>query len=108
MKKSFKRKARKSPAKESRATLTAANMPAGLRHTIAGQEFSVHESEVVKWLTGQPEILQALFDHYRGLGAIVFDSESGTWRGKGMTNAVITNAADGSATKDPHQSAFGA
>ncbi len=25
-----------------------------------------------------------------------------------LANAVITNAADGSATKDPHQSAFGA
>lgn len=36
------------------------------------------------------------------------EAEIGLWEYQLSTNAVITNAADGSATKDPHQSAFGA
>ncbi len=47
--------------------------------------FDIKQSEVVKWLCDQPEILQALFDFYRERGAIIYDVESGTWRGVGVS-----------------------
>lgn len=60
--------------------MSAKEMPP-LPHSKSGISFSVFESEVVRWLTEQPEILQYLFDKVRSRGYIVYDSETKMWRG---------------------------
>jgi hypothetical protein len=68
----------KKPTPASRA---ASVMPQ-LSHSIEGAEFDIRQSEVVQWLINQPEILQAAFEWYRSIGAIVFDPETKTWKGR--------------------------
>jgi hypothetical protein len=65
-------------SKASRALKRAAQMPP-LRHTQRGHEFDIAKSEVVRWLCEQPEILLAMFNHYKDQGAIVF--RDGHWQG---------------------------
>jgi hypothetical protein len=68
------------PEKASKATLIAASMPR-LKHKIDDADFDIDQSEVVNWLVRQPEIRQSMFNHFKDLGAIIFDGESRTWRG---------------------------
>lgn len=55
-----------------------------LRHKTT-DSFDPRESEVIQWLIQQPDILNYLFDAVRGNqyreSPIVYDSETGTWRG---------------------------
>ena len=53
-----------------------------LRHKV-GEEFDIMESEVADWLCSQPEIRQYIFDAAKETGAIVYNAETGTWRGAG-------------------------
>ena len=61
----------------------AKNMPP-LKHK-TGEEFDPKDSEVVRWLIQQPEILNYLFDAVRGNKyrepAIIYDPETKTWQG---------------------------
>jgi len=50
-----------------------------LRHSIPGEPFRMENSEVVKWLLRQPEVLQYLFDKAKVY--LVYDAATGTWRG---------------------------
>lgn len=68
------------PSKVSKAMLVACKMPA-LRHK-TDKAFDISKSEVVDWLSAQPEIRQALFDRYHDSGCILFDPDSKTWKGK--------------------------
>lgn len=52
-----------------------------LRHSIPGQPFDILKSEVVRWLFARPEIAQYVFDKVNYAKDIVYDPESGTWRG---------------------------
>lgn len=56
-----------------------------LKHKIDGQDFDPRKSEVLKWLTQQPDILNYLFDAVRGNqyreSPIVYDPDKGTWKG---------------------------
>ena len=63
----------------SKALLAAAQMPP-LQHKIE-EPFDIRNSQVLNWLLGQREILQAAFDYYRTQGAIIFDQETKTWKG---------------------------
>ena len=56
------------------------NMPP-LRHSIPGQEFNIHNSEVICWLINQPEVLNYIWNNIKNSGTVVYDSESGTWQG---------------------------
>lgn len=67
--------------KDSQAFATACTMPSGLKHQPEA-EFDWHKSEVVDWLLNQPEVRKYFFDKCNTAGAIVFDQESGTWKGK--------------------------
>lgn len=58
----------------------ARNMPP-LRHSFPDQAFDWMDSEVCRWLVHRPEIRKLVFDAVRDRGCIVFDPESGTWRG---------------------------
>ncbi len=66
--------------KNSKQFLAARKMPE-LRHSIPGQPFDIRESEVVRWLVQQPEIMQYVFDKLNYSGDIVYDRERGTWKG---------------------------
>lgn len=69
--------------KDSNAFPVASNMPAGLKHwPDAPDLYDPAKSEVIKWLIGQPEVLQYLFFKCTTAKAIVFDPETKTWRGK--------------------------
>jgi hypothetical protein len=63
----------------SKALLSAAQMPP-LQHKTQ-EPFDIRKSPAVKWLTDRSEILQAAFDYYKDRGAIVFDKNTGTWKG---------------------------
>lgn len=51
-----------------------------LRHTV-NEHFDIHTSEVVKWLVSQPDIMQKVFNFARNNSVIVYDSDTGEWRG---------------------------
>jgi hypothetical protein len=46
-----------------------------------GYGFDIKRSEVCKWLTRQPEVLQELFNWAKNGDAIEYDVETRTWRG---------------------------
>ena len=58
----------------------ACEMPE-LRHSVPGEEFDVMRSEVAEWLCSLPEVRQRVFDRAKDARLIVYDGESGTWRG---------------------------
>lgn len=68
------------PEKATKAQLAATLMPA-LKHSDPTDQFHISKSDVVKWLRDQPAILQAMFNFYKDSGAIIFDKETGLWRG---------------------------
>ena len=43
--------------------------------------FSYGGSDVVKWLTANPEVQRWLFDAVRSAGLIVYDESEQTWKG---------------------------
>jgi hypothetical protein len=64
-----------------KAFKAAAKMPP-LYHQMPNQEFDYAKSEVIDWLCEQSEIRRAMFDYYRSALCIVFDKETGTWKGR--------------------------
>ena len=52
-----------------------------LRHAIPRRLFSLEKSEVVKWLISIPAAQIYLFNRAKDSGAIVYDPDTGTWRG---------------------------
>ena len=51
-----------------------------LKHTV-GDRFDIRTSEVVKWLVNQPEIMQKIFNFAMNEKTIVYDPDTGEWRG---------------------------
>jgi len=51
-----------------------------LRHKV-GDKFDVNTSEVVKWLVSQPEIKSKIFNMAQSRQLIVYDPNTGEWRG---------------------------
>jgi hypothetical protein len=70
--------------KKSDLTKIVRKMPR-LRHSIPGQDFDPQKSEVLTWLSTQPEIAQdfaeRLFDRLRHSGDLTFDANTRTWAG---------------------------
>lgn len=46
--------------------------------------FDISNSQVIRWLTAQPEVQQWLFDTLRSRKLIVFDAATGLWHGAGI------------------------
>jgi hypothetical protein len=67
--------------KSSKAFEAASKMPTGLVHK-PDEDYDPAKSEVVAWLISQPEIQNYLFSKCNTTGALVFDQETKTWRGK--------------------------
>lgn len=64
----------------------ALKMPPLKHRTARDEEYDVRKSEVAQWLCAQPEIMQLVFEKVgsskSGLGFIVYNSETGEWRGR--------------------------
>lgn len=52
-----------------------------LYHRLPEKEFNHADSEVLKWLVTQPDIAQHVFDKVSEWGYIVYDNDTGKWRG---------------------------
>lgn len=61
--------------------LDAAKRMPKLRHSIPGQEFKIQNSEVVKWLISQPEILNYVWNNIKNSGTVTYSAETGCWSG---------------------------
>jgi len=67
--------------KKSKLLDIAKNMPP-LYHKFADEDFDLEKSEVIKWLIQQPDILKYVLQRISGgNGFIVYDPDTGTWRG---------------------------
>lgn len=64
----------------SKKLLVARNMPP-LYHTIPKQSFDITQSEVLKWLVAQPEILNYIWDNIKNSNDVYYDSNTGKWQG---------------------------
>jgi hypothetical protein len=53
-----------------------------LRHRLPERPFDISKSEVVQCLLGKSDVQQWLFDQMKNRKWIVFDSNTGMWRGK--------------------------
>lgn len=64
----------------SKKLLVARNMPP-LYHSIPGQNFDITQSEVLKWLVAQPEILNYIWDNIKNSDDVCYDADTGKWYG---------------------------
>lgn len=85
---------------ETPAFLAGCGMPRELRHRKRGRPFDPRASEVFRWIAGQPELMQFVFDHLRYAGAIRFDRVTRTWRGVRPADAM-TSPSPRAATAPP-------
>lgn len=46
-----------------------------------GQEYDVKNSEVTKWLIQRPSILEFIWDQLKQSGDILYDPDTGKWKG---------------------------
>jgi len=58
----------------------AANMPP-LYHTLPGENYHYKKSEVLKWLSGCPALIDYLFDRAASTKQIEYDDVTGLWTG---------------------------
>ena len=68
------------PRKVNNDYLNCARKMPRLKHTV-GSKFDIRTSEVVKWLVSQPDIMQKIFNFAMNCGVIVYDQNTGEWRG---------------------------
>lgn len=71
------------PRKLKKDYLDCARKMPRLKHTV-GSKFDIRTSEVVKWLLDQPEIMQKIFNFAMNEKTIVYDPDTGEWRGADM------------------------
>ena len=69
-------------------------MPPGLKLYPANDRFDSSKSEVVDWLTSQPEIREWVFEQIRMSGALVYDWVRGTWGGN-LTATILRDGRGG-------------
>lgn len=80
--KGVKKMAKKKTEKNRNKNLaTIAEMPP-LYHTLPDAEYHYKKSEVLKWLSERPALMDYLFDRARKNGDVVYNSETGKWQGK--------------------------
>jgi hypothetical protein len=52
-----------------------------LKHYVPGEAFDFQKSELVQWLMNNEHAFDLVFSALQSSGAIVFDSETGEWKG---------------------------
>ena len=60
--------------------MTIANMPP-LHHMLPGESFDYRKSEVLKWITARPALIEYVYDQAKQKGEIIYDKETGKWQG---------------------------
>lgn len=69
------------PKKKSKPKLRVArNMPP-LHHTLPGEPYHYKKSEVLKWLSERPALIEQIFADVSGTKDIIYDSYTGKWQG---------------------------
>lgn len=72
--------AKKKSTQMDRRLKVAANMPP-LYHTLPGEPFHYKKSEVLKWLSERPALIDYLFDRAASTKQIEYDDFTGKWQG---------------------------
>jgi hypothetical protein len=72
---------RKMPKRNRAKILNAVTTMPPLYHSVPGQCFDIRNSEVIKWLVKQPEILNYVWNNIKNDGSVFYDSETGKWQG---------------------------
>lgn len=62
-------------------------MPWLSHNHVAGGEFDAGNSDVLKWLSSQPGVMAWVFDILRGRNLVIYDEETGMWRGVDVKSA---------------------
>lgn len=70
----------KKQKRSSEKLLVAKTMPP-LYHTLPGEEFDNDKSQVYAWIKNQPDLIQWLWRQLGSAGYIVYNSETGQWKG---------------------------
>lgn len=52
-----------------------------LRHSIPGEDFDIQKSEVMKWIMQSPAAWNYIWNNIKQSGAVIYDSDTGTWQG---------------------------
>ncbi|WP_312072034.1 hypothetical protein [Anaerotignum propionicum] len=52
-----------------------------LSHTIPGRPFEIKQSEVVKWLLNQPDILNYIWNNIKNSEDVFYNPDTGKWQG---------------------------
>ena len=55
-----------------------------LKHYVPGEAFDFQKSELVQWLMNNENAFDLVFSALQSSGPIVFDSETGEWKGCDM------------------------
>lgn len=66
--------------KRSKRLEVAKKMPR-LYHTIPGEGYDPEKSEVVKWISEQPQLQAWVLDQLKSDGYVEYDPETGLWSG---------------------------
>lgn len=66
--------------------LDAGKMMPPLYHTLPGQDFAYEKSEVLNWIAGQPKMLNFVRDQLNSAGYIVYNPDTGQWKGINYEN----------------------
>ncbi len=61
--------------------LFAASFMPPLRHTMRGEKYDRHKSEVLEWMANNPFLQEFIFDRAATAKLIKYDAVSGTWQG---------------------------
>lgn len=65
--------------KRSKKLIFAKNMPP-LYHTLPGEKYSHKKSEVLKWLSERPALIEYIFETVKNK-EIVYNPKTGKWQG---------------------------
>lgn len=52
-----------------------------LYHKRPGKDYAAEKSEVLQWISEQPDLLEWTFAQLKGAGYVEYDSETGIWSG---------------------------
>lgn len=52
-----------------------------LYHKLPNKEYSVENSEVLQWISKQPDLLEWTFAQLKSAGYVEYNSETGVWSG---------------------------
>lgn len=70
-----------------------------LHHSFPDRPFNVFESEALRWVLKQPDLLNYLWDTVTRTGYIVYNHDTGTWQGVELPEAPADTTKEGEPQK---------